>query len=71
MIDQRGRTSLTRFAAAMRDPDPEGPRRAARDLWHRSGVIVIFPDDNLPGLARMAVEGIAITRYGKRGDGRA
>jgi hypothetical protein len=60
------RTSLTKFAAAMRDPDPEGAKRAARQLWHERGIVVIFEDDEIPGLARMTVEAVAIAKYGRR-----
>lgn len=60
-------TSLTKFAASMRDPDPAGAKRVAAQLWQERGIIVIFPDQTLPGIAQMAVEAVAIQQYGKRG----
>lgn len=35
------RTSLTPYAASMRDPDPDGATRAARQAWHDHGIAVI------------------------------
>ena len=38
------RTSLTRHAAGMRDPDPQGSHRLAAKLWHEQGHIAIRPE---------------------------
>lgn len=62
---QRSRTSLTPYAGSMRDPDPEGQRRAARELWHRAGVITIFPGD-LRGIDRDFINAFASRVYGIR-----
>lgn len=57
MSDQPGRTSLTPFAASMRDADPDGPARAARaaraarEAWLEHGILVVFPGQ-LHGLDR-------------------
>jgi hypothetical protein len=64
-MNQRSRTSLTPFAASMRDPDPEGARRAARALWRDHGIIVIMPGD-CQKLDAMFVEAIANRLYGDR-----
>lgn len=39
------RTSLTRHAASMRDADPDGVRRFARQKWHEDGTIILRPED--------------------------
>lgn len=59
------RTSLTRFAPLMRDPDPQGHRRAAKALWHEMGIVVIMPGD-CDRLDRDFVEAVANRLYGKR-----
>lgn len=63
------RTSLTRHAPQMRDPDPEGARRLAAEMWHRDGSIVILADDKaqLDRLDREYLDAICSKRYGKRG----
>jgi len=35
------RSSLAATAALAREPDPNAARRAARDAWHRDGLILI------------------------------
>lgn len=35
------RSSLASTAGALREPDPAKARRAARDAWHRDGLILI------------------------------
>ena len=60
-----GRTSLTPFAASMRDPDPDGARRAARQAWLDHGIVVIMPGD-CTGLDREFVAAVANRIYGKR-----
>lgn len=39
------RTSLTRYAPAMRDPDPQGHKRLAKAKWHDDGTVILFADD--------------------------
>lgn len=60
------RTSLTAFAPSMRDPDPQGARIAARELWKRHGIVVIMPGD-CTGLDRDLVEAVANRLHGRRG----
>lgn len=36
------RTSLTRYAPLMRDPDPCGPQAMAKRKWHEDGSIVLL-----------------------------
>ncbi|QZP06811.1 hypothetical protein [Caenibius sp. WL] len=60
------RSSLGRFAASMRDPDPAGKFRAARALWHEMGIIVVFPGD-VHGLDKEWTEAFANKHYGRRG----
>ena len=60
-----GRTSLTSFAATMRDPDPNGAQRAARQLWLEKGIAVIFPGD-CNGLDRQFIEAVANRLHGVR-----
>lgn len=63
-----GTTSLTRYAPLMRDPDPCGPERLAKRLWHDEGTIVITRAqfEKMKGMERLMVEGIATGLYGKR-----
>lgn len=49
MADQRGQTSLTRYAPLMRDPDPKGAHRLAAAMWHSEGTAIIRAES----LARM------------------
>lgn len=58
-------TSLTKFAASMRDPDPDGARKAADIAWREHGICVIFPDE-CHGLDREFVAAIANRLRGKR-----
>lgn len=46
MTDQRGRTSLTKFAASMRDPDPAASREACRAAFHDQDVLCVRLDDD-------------------------
>jgi len=50
----------------MRDPDPQGARIAARELWKRHGIVVIMPGD-CTGLDRDLVEAVANRLHGRRG----
>lgn len=61
-------TSLTKHAAAMRDADPETARRLAKDMWHKHGAIVLFPEQikAMVGLERTLFEAVATKHYGKR-----
>lgn len=59
------RTSLTPFAASMRDPDPAGQRRAAQELYDAHGIVVIFPRD-VDRLDAMWIEAIGKRLYGRR-----
>lgn len=59
------RSSLAPYAASMRDPDPQGAQRAAKQLWHEKGIAVIFVDE-IHGLERDMVMAIANKNYGKR-----
>lgn len=63
------RTSLTRYAPGMQDPDPNGARKVAAEQWHKTGAIVLLPDsiERLPWQDRDLVRGIAAKIYGQRG----
>lgn len=37
------RSTLAPYAASMRDPDPAAARRAAREAYHREGIVLINP----------------------------
>lgn len=64
------RISLTRHAAGMRDPDPNGARRMAARKWHDDGTIILMPDSiaRLPWQDRELVQRIAGKIYGERKD---
>ena len=68
MSDQRGRTSLTPYAASMREPDPDGPHHLAARMWHTEGSIVLRREslDRLDRLDRELVQAIAAKIYGPR-----
>ena len=44
MID---RTSLTRFAGQMREPQPEDAYRAKKEAWQRHGILMVDPTNDL------------------------
>ena len=58
-------TSLTPFAKSMRDPDPDGARRAAQQLYDEHGIVVIFPND-VAKVDSMWIEAIGKRLYGRR-----
>ena len=58
-------TSLTKFANSMRDPDPDGARRVAKQLWLDRGIAVIFDGDCM-GLDRQFIEAVANRLHGRR-----
>jgi len=63
------RSSLTKYAPLMRDPDPDGARRMAARKWHEDGSIILLPEsvERLPWQDRQIVQGIAAKLYGQRG----
>jgi len=54
----------------MRDPDPQGHLRRAKQAWHSQGIIVLFPEDirAMDPMDRMLLEAVAAKRFGKRGE---
>ena len=62
------RTSLTAYAATMREPDPQGHKRLAKAKWHEDGTIVLFAEDveKLDWQDRELVRAIAARHYGPR-----
>lgn len=65
------RTSLTRYAAQMRDPDEDGAKRMAARKWHEDGSIILLPASvqRLDPLDRDLVKAIAARLYGPRSKG--
>jgi hypothetical protein len=63
------RTSLTPYAANMRDPDPDGARKLAARKWHEQGIIVLLPESlaRLDWQDRELVRAVAAKIYGPRG----
>lgn len=61
-------TSLTRHAASMRDPDPQGAQRLAAEQWRRDGTIVLLPAQiaRLDWQDRELVRAVAAKIYGVR-----
>jgi hypothetical protein len=45
MTQNQSQTSLSAFAAAMRDPDPDAAWEFAKKLWNESGVAVFVLSD--------------------------
>ena len=62
------RTSLTRYAPIMREPDPCGAHRLAKRQFHETGAITFLPDQlaRMPWQDRELVERIATKHYGPR-----
>ena len=63
-----GRTSLTPFAASMRDPDPGGARKFAAKAWRDLGTAA-FTAEQLRGMDRLdreLIEAVATRLYGRR-----
>lgn len=67
-MSERSRTSLTRYAPMMRDPDPDGARRMAARKFHEDGTVILLPDSiaRLNWQDRELVKAIAEKLYGKR-----
>lgn len=63
-------TSLTRHAASMRDPDPDGARLLAARKWHEDGSVVLLPAQiaTLDWQDRELVRAVAAKIYGPRGE---
>jgi hypothetical protein len=60
------RSPLARHAHLSHEPDPAAARRAARDAWHKHGLILINPEW-LPGWAdRKQAEILAEKLHGRR-----
>lgn len=59
------RTSLTPYAALMRDPDPAGAETAARQAWCEHGILVVF-SDQLHGLDREFASALGNRLWGKQ-----
>lgn len=57
-------TSLTKFAASMRDPDPDGAQKVARQAWRERGILVIFPGQ-LNGMDREFARALGDRIWGK------
>lgn len=55
-------TSLTRHAHLMKDPDPAGQRRAAKELFDKFGIVVIFPQD----VAEQRIDNMWFEAIGRR-----
>lgn len=62
------RTSLTAYAASMRDPDPDGARRFAAKVWHEQGVILLGPEvlNGMGWTDRAQIEAVVEKHFGKR-----
>lgn len=66
------RTSLTRFAASMRDPDPEAARREAKAAYLASdGEIVLINKKWLRNWTdRKQIDLLAVVALGVKGEGK-
>lgn len=60
------RSCLAPLAAACREPDPAAARRAARDAWHKSGIVLINPTWLQGWADRKQAELLAEKLFGKR-----
>lgn len=60
------RSPLASYAASMRDPDPAAARRAARDAWHSTGLVLINPEWLSSWADRKQLEILADKVHGER-----
>jgi hypothetical protein len=62
------RTSLTPYAASMRDPDPNGASSYARQAWRDHGAVVLTAEQvaRLDWPDRELVRAIAVKVHGPR-----
>lgn len=69
MSDERSRTSLTPYAAQMRDPDPDGAHHLAARMWHADGSLVLRKAsiDRLDWQDRELLNALGAKIYGPRG----
>jgi hypothetical protein len=69
-MSDRGRSSLTPYAASMREPDPNGAYRIAKQRWHDNGDLVLFASDiaGMDWQDRELINAIGAKRYGTRGE---
>ena len=68
-MTERSRTSLTPYAAGMRDMDPDGWKFVGAKLWHEMGIAVIGPGQLNSSIDQVYVEQCAERLYGKRKKG--
>ena len=61
------RSSLARFAAAGREPQPDDGRRHAREAWHTHGLAMLRPEWLRNEMDRELLRTLAETAHGKRG----
>ena len=61
-------SALARFAPLMREADPNGAHRIAKQQWHQQGAIVLLPDQiaRLAWQDRELVQQLAKKLYGPR-----
>lgn len=59
---------LAKFAHAWRDPDPDGPAKAARTFWQDHGGVAFTAEQlkAMGGLDRQFLEAAAVKFYGRR-----
>lgn len=60
------RSSLAPLAGACREPDPRAAKRAARDAWHKGGLILINPEWFQSWADKKQAELLAEKLFGKR-----
>lgn len=64
MAEPHLRTSLTRFAGLMQDPDPSRRKRLLSELYEKHDVLVVLREDIDRGyVAQMMVDALAKTLY--------
>lgn len=59
---------IARMMAPTGDPDPNGAKRAASDLWHKHGGVAFTAQQlrEMGGLDRQFLEAIASKHYGRK-----
>lgn len=62
------RTSLTKYAPSMRDPDPDGAHKLAARMWHEQGHVAFRREtlERLPWQDRELIEQLATRIFGPR-----
>ncbi len=69
MSEDRGQSSLSKFAHLMRDPDPAAISRIGALLWHQFGIVCVDPKKFKSWADEKQAQLLGETAYGPRDKG--